>query len=212
MADLHDIRTDYRGRRLDDDLGAVGPWEWFARWMAEAIDTSHPDPTAMTLSTIRPDGRPASRVVLLKEFSPEGLVFFTNYGSAKGTQLEANPVASATFWWPEQFRQIHAVGTVTRLSREASERYFHSRPRGSQIGAMVSRQSQPLGSRQQFDDEIARATEQLGDEEVPLPDHWGGFVIDVDEFEFWQGQPSRLHDRIRLTRTADGWSGTRLYP
>ncbi|NLE99120.1 MAG: pyridoxamine 5'-phosphate oxidase [Propionibacterium sp.] len=210
--DLRALRTDYVGEPLPDDVATADPWALFARWMDEAIEAELPEPNAMTVSTVRPDGRPHSRVVLLKEYSADGLVFFTDYGSAKGEHLAVNPVAGALFYWPGPMRQIHAVGTVTRLDRAASEAYFHSRPRASQISAAVSQQSRPLGSRAQLEAELAEATREIGDDEVPMPTTWGGFVVDVEEFEFWQGLPSRQHDRVRLTRTRDGWIGTRLYP
>lgn len=210
--ELHGLRTDYMGRPLPDDVATMDPWALFSTWMAEAIEARLPEPNAMTVSTIRPDGAPHSRVVLLKEFSPDGLVFFTHYDSAKGAHLEANPVASALFYWPGPMRQIHAVGDVRRLERAASEEYFHSRPRASKVSAAVSKQSQPLGSRAQLEAELAEAVRRFDGVDVPMPESWGGYVIDVDEFEFWQGLPGRLHDRVRLTRTAEGWQGTRLYP
>lgn len=210
--DLHGIRTDYVGQPLPADVAAVDPWTLFGTWMQEAIDARLPEPNAMTIATIRDDGRPHSRVVLLKEFSEAGLVFFTNYHSSKGRQLAANPVASALFYWPGPMRQIHAVGSVSRLGRAESAEYFHSRPRASQLSAAVSRQSEAIGSRAQLEAEVTDAVARFAEGEVPLPETWGGFVIDVDEFEFWQGMPGRLHDRVRMGRTVDGWQGTRLYP
>lgn len=210
--DLHGIRTDYLGEPLADELTGTDPWVLFGQWMNDAIAAGLPEPTAMTVSTVRADGRPAARVVLLKQFSPEGLVFFTNYLSAKGQELAAHPVASASFWWPDPMRQVRAVGGVRRLDRADSEAYFRSRPRPSQIAATVSRQSEELGSRAQLEAELEAAARRIGEGEVPMPEHWGGYVIEVDEFEFWQGMPSRVHDRARFTRSADGWRATRLYP
>lgn len=209
--DLHAVRTDYTG----EALGAIeqrDPWELFDEWMREAIEAKLPEPNGMTLSTVRADGRPASRVVLLKEYSQGGLVFFTHYDSAKGDEIEAQGVASALFYWIEPMRQIRATGTVTRLDDEASERYFRSRPRASQISAWVSRQSRPLVSREHLEAELAEAEERFAGEDVPMPDTWGGYVIGVEEFEFWQGMAGRVHDRARFIRDIDGWHGERLYP
>lgn len=210
--DLHQVRDDYAGVALPDDITTVDPWVLFEGWIEAALAASVPEPTAMSVATVRPDGRPESRIVLLKDYSPDGLVFFTNYDSAKGRDVAHDPVASALLWWPALFRQVKAIGSVERLDRAASEEYFHSRPRASQVSAAVSRQSSELGSRAQLEAELAEATLRFGDDEVPLPDNWGGLRIRVDEFEFWQGMPSRVHDRARFTRTVDGWSGTRLYP
>jgi pyridoxamine 5'-phosphate oxidase len=210
--DLHNIRTDYFGKLLPHDIAAQDPWRLFAAWMDQAIAAHLPEATAMHVATVGEDGRPSTRVVLLKHFSTDGLEFFTNYHSRKGQQLAANPYAAVSFFWPAPSRQVRARGPVRKLDREESVRYFHSRPHGSQIAASISKQSEPIDSRAQLEAEIIQATERIGDGEVPVPEHWGGYLIDVEEFEFWQGMPSRVHDRARFVRTADGWQGTRLYP
>lgn len=210
--DLHDVRTDYKGRPLPADLKTVDPWALFERWLHEAVDAELPEPNAFTLSTVDGANRPHARVVLLKEFTEEGLVFFTHYDSEKGRQLSERPDAHALFWWPAPMRQVRVAGAVERLERSSSETYFHSRPRASQISASVSRQSQPISSRAELDQKIMIATQRLGEDPVPMPETWGGYVLHVDRFEFWQGLPGRVHDRARFTRTADGWTSTRLQP
>lgn len=204
-------RIEYRGDGLPEDITGRDPWTLFYQWLAAAQQSGQPEPGAMVLATVGPDGRPAARAVLLKQYSSTGLVFFTNHGSAKAVALEMNPVASALFYWPGLMRQIRATGAVARLDPAESEAYFRSRPRASQIASWASRQSRELSSRPQLAREVAEAERRFESMAVPMPD-WGGYRIDVEEFEFWQGMPSRLHDRARFTRTTTGWTGTRLYP
>lgn len=212
MTNLHDVRRDYSGQPLPEDAATIDPWGLLAQWVDDALAAGEPEPTAVTLATVDEEGRPQARIVLLKEISPEGLVVFTSYDSAKGQELAARPVASASFWWPVQIRQVRAVGVVTKLSREASEAYFAKRPRASQLEAWASEQSAPVASRADLVAAVAAVEERFEGQDVPCPPNWGGYVIDVDSFEFWQGLPSRLHDRIRCTRTADGWRNERLQP
>ena len=209
---LHDVRRDYSGDVLPQDLTSFDPWEFFTSWLETAIAADEVEPNAMLLATIGSDGRPRSRVVLLKETSCNGLVFFTHYISPKGEQLAANPVASATFWWPQLMRQVRAVGAVTKLTRQENETYFAKRPRNSQLGAWASRQSAPIVSRDDLLEAASQAAERFEGKDVPCPPEWGGYRIDVDEFEFWQGQSGRLHDRVLARRDVDGWSAIHIQP
>ena len=158
------------------------------------------------------DGRPQARVVLAKEATPQGVVFFTHLDSPKGQELGAVPAATAVFWWSTMMRQVRLMGSISRLTRAEDEDYFASRPWASQIGAWASRQTRPLASREELDVAVEEQRARWGDGEVECPPYWGGFRLDVDTFEFWQGQASRLNDRVRSTRTADGWESARLQP
>jgi pyridoxamine 5'-phosphate oxidase len=167
----------------------------------------------MTVATASADGVPAARILLLKGFDERGFVFYTNYESDKGRELDANPRAALLFYWPELERQVRISGNVERVTREDSERYFHSRPRGSQIGAAVSRQSAIIPDRQTVEDAAAHLEQRLDGAEVPLPDAWGGYLVRPAWIEFWQGRPNRLHDRLRYLRDpAGGWRIVRLSP
>ena len=209
---LHDVRRDYSGDVLPQDLTFFAPWEFFTSWLEAAMAADEVEPNAMLLATIGSDGRPRSRVVLLKEMSRNGLVFFTHYTSPKGEELAARPVASATFWWPRLMRQVRAVGAVAKLTRQENETYFAERPRASQLGAWASRQSAPIVSRDDLLEAASQVTERFDGVDVPCPPEWGGYRIDVDEFEFWQGQSGRLHDRVLAKRGTDGWEAVHIQP
>jgi pyridoxamine 5'-phosphate oxidase len=197
-------------RRSDLDPNPIGQ---FANWFTAAIEAGIRDVNAMSLATASPDGRPSVRIVLLKSFDQDGFVFFTNYESTKGKQLEANPYAALAFYWIELDRQIRISGKVEKTSREESQAYFHSRPVGSQLSAWASRQSEVLDGRRVLDARMAEMTERFGDKPIPLPPHWGGCRLKADKMEFWQGRPNRLHDRFRYTRQADrSWLIERLAP
>src|SRR5882724_1136295 len=204
----HATRGGLRRRDLDPN-----PIKQFGNWFTAAIETGIRDVNAMSLATATTDAHPSVRIVLLKEFDHDGFVFFTNYLSEKGRQLEANPHAALAFYWIELDRQIRISGPVKKTSREESERYFHSRPPGSQLGAWASRQSEVLDARRVLDARMAEMSERFADKPIPLPPHWGGFRLKADMMEFWQGRPDRLHDRFRYTRQTDGtWSIDRLAP
>ena len=197
-----------RRRDLDPD-----PIKQFGNWFTAAIEAGIRDVNAMALATADRKGRPSVRVVLLKGFDHEGFVFFTNYDSEKGRHLEENANAALAFYWIELDRQIRVSGPTGRTSREESERYFHSRPAGSQLGAWVSRQSEVIDGRRVLDARMAEMTERFGKKPIPLPPHWGGYRVKPQGIEFWQGRPNRLHDRFRYTRQADdSWRIDRLAP
>ena len=179
----------------------------------ELLGTPPADPNAMVIATVDGDGRPSSRTVLLKGISEHGFTFFTNYESRKGHELEKNPNAALTFYWPELERQVCIAGTVSRVSREESEAYFHSRPRGSQIGAWASDQSRVIASRKELQEAEKQVAQTHAGHPIPLPPSWGGYRLTPSRIEFWQGRASRLHDRFQFTRTSDGaWNLTRLSP
>ena len=197
-----------RRRDLDPD-----PVKQFSNWFTAAIEAEIRDVNAMSLATAGRDAKPSVRVVLLKGFDQDGFVFFTNYESEKGVQLEANPYAALAFYWIELDRQIRIAGKTERASRQESEGYFHSRPIGSQLGAWASRQSEVLDGRRVLDARMVEVTERFGDNPIPLPPHWGGYRVKPDTMEFWQGRPNRLHDRFRYRRqTDDSWLIERLAP
>jgi pyridoxamine 5'-phosphate oxidase len=193
-----------------EDL-ASDPFDQFGRWFSDAVREA-PLEEAMTLATVDEEGAPDARMVLLKGFGPDGFRFFTNYESAKAGQLEASGRAAIVVYWRELDRQVRARGPVKRLAAEDSDEYFATRSADSQLGAWASPQSRPLGSREELDASLAQARERFGDRAVPRPPHWGGYVLDPDAVEFWQGQVARLHDRFRYTREGDGWRIGRLAP
>ncbi|MCW5833527.1 MAG: pyridoxamine 5'-phosphate oxidase [Labilithrix sp.] len=211
--DLSAIRTEYARAGLDERDLDPSPSRQIERWLREAIDAGHPEPTAMTLATATPEGEPSARVVLLKGVDARGLVFFTNYGSAKGRDLASNPRACANLFWVLLERQIRVTGSVAKVSREESEAYFRARPRESQLGAWASEQSGVIAGRAELEARLAEVRERFGEGDVACPPHWGGFRLVPDRVELWQGRPSRLHDRLRYTSIGDQrWRIERLAP
>ncbi len=194
------------------DDPSADPIAVFNDWLAEAGQTELNDPNAMALATASPTGVPSVRIVLLKGSDARGLRFFTNAESHKGHELHDNPVAALCFHWKSLRRQVRFEGSVVTLDRGETEKYFHSRSRGSQIAAAVSSQSRPLPSRDALDQAVRTYTEQLGAREVPLPESWAGFLLEPTLIEFWADGKDRLHDRVQFTRNGVGWSTVRLYP
>lgn len=212
-------RTDYDRYQLLEADAPADPLELFDAWMSDALAASEAgevqEPTAMTVATLRQTEaglRPAARVVLLKDFEGEGFTFYTNYESAKGDELAADPVAAATFWWPALFRQVRITGTTERVARATSKAYFAVRPRGSQLGALASAQSRPVASADALAEAYARVEAEQEGREVACPDYWGGYRLIPEEIEFWQGRPSRMHDRLHYRREGGDWVRTRLSP
>jgi pyridoxamine 5'-phosphate oxidase len=206
-----DIRQNYeKGALLENGL-AASPHEQFAVWFEQALREQVMEPTAMTLATATPDGKPSARIVLLKGYDAQGFVFFTNYLSRKGRELEENTHASLLFFWPQLERQVRLEGRVEKIDARESDAYYRSRPLGSRIGAWASPQSRPI-TRQTLESRTAELSAELGDD-PPRPDHWGGYRLRPDYAEFWQGRPSRLHDRLTYQRQEDGaWTIVRLAP
>jgi len=214
--DFKALRKEYETAGFGPDDLSDDPMQAFENWFAEATKQSPGDwfePNAMAISTSEPSGRVSSRWVLLKGVDAEGFRFYTNYDSDKGQQMKANPNVSLAFHWPYLGRQLRIEGSVEKTSREDSATYFHSRPRGSQIGAMVSRQSQIIESRGELETYRDQLDKEFADQEIPLPDNWGGYLVKPDRFEFWQGRLDRLHDRIVYISDGDkGWTKVRLSP
>ena len=211
--ELAGLRENYiKGGLAERDL-LKDPIDQFRRWFAEAQAAQIREPNAMTLATATPDGIPSARVVLLKGFDDRGFVFFTNYQSRKGEELEENPHAALVFYWGELERQVRITGTVTKTSREESEAYFASRPVPAQIGAWVSEQSSVIANRKILEDQYTALAQWYEGQEIPAPPHWGGYRVSPETIEFWQGRPSRLHDRILFTRIDESkWEIERLSP
>jgi len=209
---ISDLRIEYTLKSLDEKEVNPSPINQFKIWFDEALNAKVMEANAMTLSTVRKDGFPNSRIVLLKGVD-EGFVFFTNYNSAKGNELNEHPFAALTFFWPELERQVRLIGKVTKISAEESDEYFLSRPFSSQIGAWASPQSQTIPNRLFLEDNENRLREELDQNSMKRPENWGGYRLMAFEVEFWQGRPSRLHDRILYTQEEAGiWKIQRLAP
>lgn len=213
MKNIADLRRSYTLQSLEESDVSVNPYQQFEKWFKEAMEGAVLEPNAMTLATVA-NGRPAARIVLLKGFDERGFIFFTNYNSRKGAEMAENPAAALLFCWLELERQVRIEGTISKIPTEESLAYFVSRPKGSQIGAWASPQSTRIPSREVLENNIAALSTQYAySESLPLPPHWGGYVLKPDYFEFWQGRESRLHDRIEYRVGAgDNWEIGRLAP
>jgi len=207
-----DLRKDYGQATLSEDEVADDPFVQFTSWFEQALKAEVNEPNAMSVATVDADGKPTSRIVLIKQFDPRGFTWYTNYDSQKGRQLQGNPHAALLFFWPELERQIRIEGKVERTADEESDKYFHSRPLNSRLAAVASAQSEPIASRSALEQNYDAVAQQFGDA-PPRPAHWGGFRLVPERIEFWQGRRSRFHDRIVYTLQADGsWTRLRLQP
>jgi pyridoxamine 5'-phosphate oxidase len=212
--ELANLRQDYRRAVLDEAHCSPHPVRQFEHWFKEAKSADLKEPNAMTLATVSASGQPAARIVLLKGIERDGFIFYTNYESRKGRELAANPRCALTFFWAELERQVRVEGTVEKVSKEQSERYFNGRPKGSRLGAVVSNQSTELPSRQPLETRLAELELAYADnDDVPMPAQWGGYHLTPHLLEFWQGRANRLHDRIVYRLNSDGtWHLGRLAP
>ncbi|MEL7248322.1 MAG: pyridoxamine 5'-phosphate oxidase [Bacteroidota bacterium] len=213
LLNLEDLREDYNRDQLTIDQTDASPFVQFQRWFKAAQESTIKEPNAMTLATVGADGRPKARIVLLKQVDSAGFVFYTNYDSQKGQDMAANPFASLVFFWDVLQRQVRVAGRVEKITAEESAAYFQSRPKGSQIGATVSPQSQVILDREGLKTKVAELEAQYAEaEKLPLPNNWGGYRLVPDKVEFWQGRSSRLHDRIRYRLVDGSWERERLAP
>jgi pyridoxamine 5'-phosphate oxidase len=213
MNTLDQLRSEYSKYSLDSTSINKNPFTQFSLWFDEAISSKVLEPNAMNLSTVSADGRPSGRIVLLKGIEAEKFVFYTNYQSSKGRNLEANPACALTFFWPELERQVRISGHAERTDLETSEKYFQSRPRASQVGAWASPQDTLIANREILEQRVQEIEKRFnGLEKLPKPQQWGGYAVIPYEIEFWQGRPNRLHDRIVFTRVDSNWQIHRLAP
>ena len=212
-SNIADIRKNYSQKKLSKKKADPAPIKQFAKWWKQAVASKIDEVNAMTLATASTDGVPAARIVLLKGFDERGFIFFTNYESFKGQQLFENPKACLVFFWKELERQVRITGLVEKISSVASDKYFHSRPVASQVGAVASPQSRVIESRDWLDEHYKELKKQLKDETIRRPEHWGGYIVKPVIIEFWQGRPGRLHDRLQYSLDENGeWKIERLAP
>jgi pyridoxamine 5'-phosphate oxidase len=209
---INKLRYDFMKQSLDESMIQPDAIQQFSSWFLQAVDGKANEPNAFVLSTVGADLKPSARVLLLRDFNESGFVFYTNYKSRKGRQIEQNPFACMTFFWPELERQVRIEGKLMKQSSAESDEYFNARPRSSQLGAWASPQSDSLPSRADLDAALAEMEKRFEGKPVPRPEWWGGFVLQPDTIEFWQGRPSRLHDRLLYTRSGFEWKISRLAP
>ncbi len=209
---IADLRRDYRARALTEDGAGTDPLAFFRAWLDDAVRAELLDATAMTLATASPAGEPAARIVLLKDVTASGFVFFTNYESAKAAHLDANPRAALVCFWADLERQVRVTGSVAKATASVSDAYFHSRPLDSQLGAWASPQSRRIADRTELEARLADVTARFAGADIPRPPNWGGYEVTAETIEFWQGRPNRLHDRLRFVREAQDWRLERLAP
>lgn len=209
---IRHLRQDYAHATLEEGEIESSPFIQFKKWFEAALEAELPEPHAMTLSTVDTNGRPSSRIVLLRNMDENGFVFFSNYLSRKGRESKSNPFAAMNFFWQAIERQVRIEGQLQKLNEAESDAYFASRPRESQIGAWASMQSQEISGRSALEEQVRRFQQEFQGKSVPRPPHWGGFCLVPDYFEFWQGRPSRLHDRISFRLEQGQWKISRLNP
>lgn len=210
---LQNMRQEYMAKSLTEKEVSIDPYKQFGKWFDEALKAELHEPNAMTLATVGPNNRPSARIVLLKGFDEQGFCFFSNYLSRKGKELNKNPFASLVFYWGDLERQVRIEGKIEKLSKERSEAYFHSRPLGSQLGTLVSPQSQLIPNRAFLEEKLVEAEKEYEGKVIPKPAHWGGYRVMPFSIEFWQGRPSRLHDRLEYALMEKGkWKIQRLAP
>jgi len=210
---IESLRQEYRLASLSEDTVAPDPVSQFSKWFSEALDAHMTEPNAASLATVSADGKPSVRILLLKGFDDKGFIFYTNYLSRKGRELAKNPYAALVFFWAELERQVRIEGVVEKLSKEESLRYFHSHPKASQLGALVSPQSQEIEGREVLEEKLKVLEEKYAAIEIPKPSHWGGYILKPQTVEFWQGGPGRLHDRIVYRKSdKNNWKIVRLAP
>lgn len=209
---INTLRHDFSKESLDEKDVDHNPVKQFSKWFKEAVDAKVNEPNAMSLSTVSSDAKPSARIVLLRNFDEKGFVFYTNYTSRKGEEIAGNPNAALLFFWPELERQVRIEGMLSKQSSQESDLYFNSRPRESKLGAWTSAQSKVISSRKVLDEEYEKLSKQYPEENIPRPANWGGYALKPHTIEFWQGRPSRLHDRILYTMENGTWKTERLAP
>lgn len=209
---IAELRQNYTLRELDETSIDPNPFQQFRHWFEEAVAAQLPEPNAMTLATATHEGVPSARMVLLKDLDERGFVFYTNFDSRKGQELAENSHAALVFWWAELERQVRIEGRITKVANRDADEYFHSRPIASQLGAWTSDQSRVIADRTVLEHRLQTLTHQYQNQPIPRPPHWGGYRLAPEAIEFWQGRPSRLHDRLRYTRHIESWKIERLAP
>lgn len=209
---INSLRHDFSKQTLDErDVNPDAVLQ-FEKWFKEAVDTHVNEPNAMTVCTATTAGKPSARILLLRNFNEDGFIFYTNYASRKGIEIMENPNCALLFFWPELERQVRIEGVLQKQTAAESDLYFNTRPRGSKLGAWTSEQSKIIASREVLDKEYSTLSKKYPSEDIPRPPSWGGYVLKPESIEFWQGRPSRLHDRILYTREKNNWKIERLAP